>query len=600
MPAPTVMIVANPYEAERMRRAVEAGGFRVAVAEGEEASAVLAEYERESPSVMVLATNLVSPQWGDVLAGVRAGGPRVPVLLIDDGGAPAAARGVDRILRRPIDPASLMATLRDLADDDEPEIEVVQENADDTIIDVPAVKPPPLGMLRADDALDFARTIPDAGAPPPRRLERELAAAEQRLFPGSPPSRPSLGDADVDLDTLGVDTLPGIEAELGLLPRDAALAMGGAPLAVPTPLARPGPLPPRAAPLDAPPPPDAQAAVDDSGDLGETGLPELLARLYRAGFTGRLLLRRGDGERAIFFEAGHPVWATSNLPHDHFADLLWREGRLSRVEHARAVGMPPAEARRLAADLVQRGALPRGELFPALHRHVEELLYGSFAWDRGTWQLSRHAPDERLRIDAHPYALALEGIRRKYGLERLTEKVGPPSTVIASTPALERVAALAGLSDPERAAVGRLADRALTVEELRERAGLGEAAAYALAHALLAFGAAARVAAAEQSPFRPPVDRERALAKHAQVSDCDYFEILGVPREATPFEIRRAWERLRMEFSPDRVAAPVREQFADRLAEIAEVIDEAYRVLADDAVREAYRAHLPQNGARRS
>src|SRR5579871_220560 len=102
--APTVLIVANPYEAERMRRAVEESGFRAAVAEqGDDAPSVLAELRRSSAQVVVLASNLMAVGWSELLQAVR-GTSRAPVLLIDDGGATAAARGVERILRRPIDP----------------------------------------------------------------------------------------------------------------------------------------------------------------------------------------------------------------------------------------------------------------------------------------------------------------------------------------------------------------------------------------------------------------------------------------------------------------------------------------------------------------
>src|SRR5205823_2497973 len=106
------------------------------------------------------------------------------------------------------------------------------------------------GILRADDALagdmmamgmasDFVvreaprplPSLPTPATPLPggdderstfaRRLDRELSAAERRLFPDSAPSAPAMpvydeyDDAlgDIDLDSLGIDTLPGIAAD---------------------------------------------------------------------------------------------------------------------------------------------------------------------------------------------------------------------------------------------------------------------------------------------------------------------------------------------------------------------------------------------------
>jgi preprotein translocase subunit Sec63 len=88
------------------------------------------------------------------------------------------------------------------------------------------------------------------------------------------------------------------------------------------------------------------------------------------------------------------------------------------------------------------------------------------------------------------------------------------------------------------------------------------------------------------------IDRERLLAKRAQIADCDYFAVLGLGRAATPHEIERAFERLRADFAPERFAEPLREELRDALAEIKEILDEAHHVLSDAGMRDAYRAHL--------
>ncbi|MGZ3407041.1 MAG: DnaJ domain-containing protein, partial [Polyangia bacterium] len=88
------------------------------------------------------------------------------------------------------------------------------------------------------------------------------------------------------------------------------------------------------------------------------------------------------------------------------------------------------------------------------------------------------------------------------------------------------------------------------------------------------------------------IDKERVMAKRAQVQEGDYFAILGLGRDASAHEVARAFERLKREFAPDRFADPLRQELSDALTEIGEVLDEAHRVLADDDVRSSYRAHL--------
>jgi molecular chaperone DnaJ len=76
----------------------------------------------------------------------------------------------------------------------------------------------------------------------------------------------------------------------------------------------------------------------------------------------------------------------------------------------------------------------------------------------------------------------------------------------------------------------------------------------------------------------------------------DYYHVLGVPRQATVQEIRRAYRRLARQFSPDVNV------WDDRAPGLFEEIDDAYRVLSDVSTRALYdrlghRAFTPAEGA---
>ena len=63
----------------------------------------------------------------------------------------------------------------------------------------------------------------------------------------------------------------------------------------------------------------------------------------------------------------------------------------------------------------------------------------------------------------------------------------------------------------------------------------------------------------------------------------DYYEILGVPRNASQEDIQRAYRKLARTYHPDLNSDPVAE---DRFKEISE----AYNVLSDPATRRRYDA----------
>ncbi|MEM2942922.1 MAG: DnaJ domain-containing protein, partial [Candidatus Bathyarchaeia archaeon] len=65
------------------------------------------------------------------------------------------------------------------------------------------------------------------------------------------------------------------------------------------------------------------------------------------------------------------------------------------------------------------------------------------------------------------------------------------------------------------------------------------------------------------------------------MSEKDYYEILGIQRNATKEEIKNAYRKLALQYHPDRNKSPDAEE---RFKEISE----AYAVLSDDEKRRTY------------
>ena len=74
------------------------------------------------------------------------------------------------------------------------------------------------------------------------------------------------------------------------------------------------------------------------------------------------------------------------------------------------------------------------------------------------------------------------------------------------------------------------------------------------------------------------------------MSDRDYYEVLGVGKDASADDIKKAYRRMAMKYHPDRNPG-------DKVAEEKfKEIGEAYAVLSDDQKRAAYDRYGDPNG----
>ena len=350
-----------------------------------------------------------------------------------------------------------------------------------------------------------------------------------------------------------------------------------------------------------------ERGLPDSGEIvrGVSDVALLLAKLFAANATGRLRFRRApdEVEKSVFFDAGRPVFAASNEPGDRMGELLVREGKITLAQYERCQTQVARSGRRMGEILVDFGYLKRRELLPAVRRHVEDIVYSLFGWDHGHYLITIDpaASEERIRVSRPPAALILEGIRRKLDRATLERLVGPASTVIEvrDRERLGSIINLADLATEERAALAAF-DGQADLAQVARAGGVDVVDILPLAWGLIVLGLAlarrADVGLEEATALVGEtdlaIDRERVRARWELVIEADYFALLGVRRDATAFEIRRAYQSARRDFAADGFPTDLRRELARELDEIATVLDEAFRVLRDDRLRVTYLSNL--------
>ena len=463
-----------------------------------------------------------------------------------------------------------------------------------------------------------------------RKLESELSAAERRLFPDSPSTasaraRRIRGRARRHRSRLARHRHHPRHrrrhARRRVRPEAAAAQRPHQrPDAGDEPSAPPDPSAARRSPAATEARPTA-TLPDDEGDLADHRRGDGCSRtLHAAGFTGRvtlcarrrredaLLRRRHAGVRALDLRArspGRPALARRQH-HARAARAHARAGRSSRAPRGRAHA---GRAR----------ALKSSELFPTVRRHVEEILYSLLrlgARPLSAGATSSRRPRTACGWRAHPWALFVEGVRRKYGLERLVELVGPPRdgadaddaagararrrrvhrrragarrahrrrALARRARARRRRRAAAGDRRSTRSPGRCIAIGAVRVGEAGTQPGVGDVGVRAVPTLVTApYGDRARRAA--QAPRAPSAARSRGRPRHrpgaraAKRAQVQRRRLLRRPRRR-PRRHRRTRSRAptsgcARDFAPRAVRRPVRAELADALAEIGEVLDEA-------------------------
>jgi hypothetical protein len=330
---------------------------------------------------------------------------------------------------------------------------------------------------------------------------------------------------------------------------------------------------------------DAPPAVEPwHGDLLDVDVPMLLGRIHAGGLSGRLLVTAGV-ERAVWFEAGRPVLATSAATSDRMADMLVRQGRLTAAQREMAGRAADESDRRMGTILVDLGLLPPADLLGVVRAHFEELVLSLFRLAAGPWRFEPGllADPTRVRFLRHPAALVRQGMSLEQARDRLWQRLGSPRNVFAlgSSELLDEVA-----PDPAARRVLCLCDGVRPLEEVIRQADTPEAEA--ILYAGWAFGLLRPTADVTVVERDQDLLRERIQLRHALALDGDYFQVLGVSRRATAEEIDRACERLARD-----LALVTQPELAPAVATLREVAGEARVILTSPVLRGPYQAALP-------
>lgn len=340
------------------------------------------------------------------------------------------------------------------------------------------------------------------------------------------------------------------------------------------------------------------------GALVRGASAQVIGRAVRQRFTGCLAFEVDQGLRRVVFKDGDVVIAASAVHGESLVSFLAQRGDVASETVAQIEHRIPIFGRHSGAALIARGLLEQSELWPVLRSHAEWVLAQLLTIERGGVQVEHPVPE---RLAAEPAVFG--GATGAEVLVEAIQRAVPPAQALAylgnEAATLVPGGAAALLSEcalsPKLTALVKRAEHSeigTLLAEAHDEPML-PCVLYALwvldvvAAKEPARRPATQLKRARQSVAPDRIDddalRARVQARRALVDEGDYFALLGVPRRATGYDIRRSYVELRRQFDPGQVLRPNTLDLEGDVDTILEVLDEAYEILRDQQRRERYR-----------
>jgi len=633
--APEILIVGDEGHRSSLGQRIEGLGYEVDFCRPQELNRRVRT--QSSPAAILLCTP--GADSGVVLAGLRRSrqGAAIPVVLVGRLGkeikdvADVLDLGADHFLEEPIDEDQLSTVLDQLVGVPEEGPRVAASDRVRTTANIwprASTRTEVLGTYapKSTKAQPFVRD-PMLG-----QLHRTLDILEARLRERAPERRERDGD-EIDLAAMGPESVPDVELEAEPIdPGESQDRMDisslGATVAFDRSLevfAGVNARPENTVKLDrfvrnepswrrpradnevdgrsnAPRRRTGVFDVPEVGNIAELEIPRLLWRLHRISFMGHVRLQRARIDKQLWMVGGEIVFAASNLAQDRLVDEMLARGLLTRTQYDAARRLAAKQPKRAGQLLVESGFLKPNELHDVLQGHLATIVQSTFGWREGAWMLREgERCDERVLLHRPLASLLMSGVRTRVEPDTLERWLSGGSDFPRLTGRIAGNAAmLTSLADQleltldERDLLSRF-DGKHSVSEL-VRADSDAAGVLSLVYALAMIelvelsGEREPEAIAEVDPVE--LDRQRILERLCFVREADYFELLGLPRDATKQEVRRAYRALSATFSDEHLEERTRRSMAAELREIRVALAEAHELLADDALRSAYLAHL--------
>jgi Domain of unknown function (DUF4388) len=178
------------------------------------------------------------------------------------------------------------------------------------------------------------------------------------------------------------------------------------------------------------------ATVENSfqyrGELSQTALPEILYTIDRFQVPGFIEASGKGVVKQVYIKEGNVVHATSTDRNDSLGAYLQRSGVLTPEVYLETMRERERSNRRFGVLLIERGLLPPAEVYRAIRKQIEAIVWSLFYWQEGSvaFSIGEFRESDSVRIQLPMRQVILQGIKRAPDAKTLLARLGRKETVL--------------------------------------------------------------------------------------------------------------------------------------------------------------------------
>ncbi|MEK7238462.1 MAG: DUF4388 domain-containing protein, partial [Nitrospirota bacterium] len=344
-----------------------------------------------------------------------------------------------------------------------------------------------------------------------------------------------------------------------------------------------------------------------SGSLKDFQLTDILIGIQRSTKTGILEIKSGSTVREIFIENGDMIFATSNNEDDRLGEILVKEGKITLEEYNQSSLLLMKTGERLGKILVELGCLTPKELFEVVRHQTEEIILSLFSLQEGRFEFQEKPIPQREEIITLRISVAniiYHGIKRITNFAHIKQMCPPIDYVLNISPNPMDIFQALTLEDVDKNILSYV-NGLYSIKIILLLSPVKDFETLKTICALLSVGLI-KIKREDETPIKLPIEytfgepEEKAPDEflgrieemYKKCGALGYYEVLGVGKDASSEEIKKAYYKLSKEFHPDKHFYFPAHDIKGKLMKILFYTTEAYETLSHPGKRVEYNVSL--------